>query len=104
MFQKHKEEICTGAAIHITNRNLLMPYKTGMAIIWALFSTSNNVFKWRHKPYEFVEEIPAIDLLTGSDFFRKALEDGAHFNDIYNINEKSTPEEIIRLREYHIYS
>ncbi|MBN2801578.1 MAG: DUF1343 domain-containing protein [Deltaproteobacteria bacterium] len=104
MFQKHKEEICTGAAIHITDRNSLLPYKTGMAIIWALYTTSNNIFKWRHKPYEFVKEIPAIDLLTGSDFFRKSIEDGAHFNDIYSINEKETTLEINRLREYRIYS
>jgi hypothetical protein len=31
-------------------------------------------FAWRTAPYEFVQDRPAIDLLTGSAAFRQALE------------------------------
>ncbi|HXU45575.1 MAG TPA: DUF1343 domain-containing protein, partial [Thermoanaerobaculia bacterium] len=31
---------------------------------------------WRSAPYEFVAEIPAIDLLTGGEECRQALESG----------------------------
>jgi len=34
---------------------------------------SKHGFEWRHEPYEFVKHIPAIDLLTGSDEFRKRI-------------------------------
>jgi hypothetical protein len=31
-------------------------------------------FAWRHEPYEFVSDVPAIDLLTGSAAARELLE------------------------------
>jgi uncharacterized protein YbbC (DUF1343 family) len=34
-------------------------------------------FRWRTEKYEFVDDKPAIDLLTGSDAFRRAVEQGA---------------------------
>ena len=34
-------------------------------------------FRWRTEKYEFVEDKPAIDLLTGSAVFRSMVEQGA---------------------------
>ncbi|MFO1372070.1 MAG: DUF1343 domain-containing protein, partial [Candidatus Competibacteraceae bacterium] len=41
-----------------------------------------EVFAWRAKPYEFVADIPAIDLLAGDDQLRRALEADADLTDL----------------------
>lgn len=67
-FQKHAGKKCGGVKFTITDRHTLKPYQTGLAVLWAL--SRQNGFAWRTERYEFVEDIPAIDLLTGSAAFR----------------------------------
>lgn len=67
-FQKHAGKKCGGVKFTITDRRTLKPYQTGLAVLWAL--AQQNGFAWRTERYEFVEDIPAIDLLTGSAAFR----------------------------------
>ena len=43
----------------------------------ALREVAPEVFHWRRAPYEFVSDRPTIDLLTGGDDLRTALENGA---------------------------
>ncbi len=81
-FQKHAGTDCGGVQIHITNRQTFRPIETGMAVIKAVHDLYPNDFKWRAKPYEFVKDIPAIDLLTGDDVFRKQIESGSSLKDI----------------------
>jgi len=71
-FQKHAGTECFGFRIHVTDRSLYSSYLVGLEIIKALQNLYPNDFKWRKKPYEFVTDIPAIDLLTGNDLFRKS--------------------------------
>jgi len=73
-FQKWKNEICTGLKWNITDSKSFQPYLHGLALFWKLHQLYNvKGFSWRHEPYEFVKHIPAIDLLTGSEAFRKRI-------------------------------
>lgn len=70
--QKHAGQKCHGIRWRITDPHSFKPYRTGLALIWALYQLYHDKgFAWRTEPYEFVADIPAIDLLTGSAVFRE---------------------------------
>ena len=81
-FQKWAGQNCQGAQVHVTDRKKFKSYLTGTAILKTIFDLYPNNFAWRDKPYEFVTNIPAIDLLSGSGMLRKQLESGAALNKI----------------------
>jgi uncharacterized protein YbbC (DUF1343 family) len=81
-FQKHKDTRCSGVQLHVRARRKFLPFRTGVAVLLALKAEANEQFRWRHAPYEFVEEIPAIDLLTGSSVVRTMVEEGAPLEEI----------------------
>jgi uncharacterized protein YbbC (DUF1343 family) len=73
--QKHMGVMCNGVRWVIEDNNQFKPFLTGLAIIWAIHKLyKDDGFAWRTQPYEFVTDIPAIDLLTGSDEFRKSID------------------------------
>jgi uncharacterized protein YbbC (DUF1343 family) len=82
MFQKHHGKPCGGVQIHVTNPETYRPYRTGVAFLKACYDQSPASFRWRDKAYEFVETIPAIDLLAGGDALRKGIEGGASLADL----------------------
>jgi uncharacterized protein YbbC (DUF1343 family) len=82
MFQKHHGKPCGGVQIHVTNPDTYRPYRTGVAFLKACYDQSPASFRWRDKAYEFVEDIPAIDLLAGGDAIRKGIESGASLDDL----------------------
>lgn len=75
-FQKWAGQICFGISLHVTDENKFHSVATGMGLLATIYRLYPNDFKWRQKAYEFVDKIPAIDLLTGSSDFRLALENG----------------------------
>lgn len=81
-FHKHAHEPCGGVQIHVTDVRAYLAYHTGVAILHAIRSLWPELFAWRTRAYEFVDDIPAIDLLTGSSAVRLALDAGAEFRDI----------------------
>jgi uncharacterized protein YbbC (DUF1343 family) len=82
MFGKHHAKACGGVQLHVTNPETFRPYRTGVAFLKACYDQSPASFRWRNKAYEFVEDIPAIDLLAGGDALRKAIEAGASLDDL----------------------
>lgn len=72
--QKWANKLCQGVSIKITDRKSFKSYATGIAIIRALHQVHKKEFQWRLEPYEFVDNIPAIDLLTGATTVRKGVE------------------------------
>ena len=73
-FQKHTKVGCTGAEVHLTDRNQLNATLLGLVTLQAAYRCDPEAFGWRAEPYEFVADVPAIDLLTGSTEVREALE------------------------------
>jgi uncharacterized protein YbbC (DUF1343 family) len=70
-FQKHAGEVCAGVEVVVTDPRAVQGYRFGIELLVAL---TDQGCPWREAPYEFVSDIPAIDLLTGSDLFRGLLE------------------------------
>ncbi|HEX4419985.1 MAG TPA: DUF1343 domain-containing protein [Kofleriaceae bacterium] len=82
MFQKHKTAACGGVQLHVTNVDAFRPYRTGVAFLKACYDQAPAAFRWRERAYEFVDKIPAIDLLAGGDTVRKGIEAGASLDDL----------------------
>jgi uncharacterized protein YbbC (DUF1343 family) len=80
--RKFKGERCEGLQFIITDRKAFRPYLTGLALIHAVALTYPKHFEWRREPYEFVSDIPAIDLLTGGPLFRKLVGKKRPFEEI----------------------
>lgn len=81
-FQKHAGEPCGGVQLHVTDATAFRPYLTGVALLRAVKLLWPEEFRWRDRAYEFRADLPAIDLLTGSDAVRTAIDGGAALDDI----------------------
>lgn len=75
-FQKHGNETCAGLQIHVTDRDAYRNMETSYAILGAFLKLHPDEFAWREQAYEFVDDVPAIDLLLGDRSIRPRLEAG----------------------------
>ncbi len=82
MFQKHARTACGGVQLHVTSAETFRPYRTGVAVLKAAHDQDPARFAWRTKAYEFVDKIPAIDLLAGGPGLRAGIEAGASLDDL----------------------
>ena len=76
VFHKYAGQICRGVQIHVTNPKEFRPMATYVAIIALSARQAPEVFRFRTEPYEFVDDIPAIDLLAGSTILREGVVKG----------------------------
>jgi uncharacterized protein YbbC (DUF1343 family) len=76
-WDKHAQKRCHGVQIHLDYPRGLDAVRLGVACIVHARAQDPAQFRWRTERYEFVENIPAIDLLTGSAQFRQSVEQGA---------------------------
>ncbi|HLV68907.1 MAG TPA: DUF1343 domain-containing protein [Polyangiaceae bacterium] len=81
-FEKHAGTICQGVMVHVTNPRLFRPVATYLTLITLAHRMAPEAFAFRRTPYEFETEIPAFDLLTGSDRARRAILDAAPPEDV----------------------
>lgn len=81
-FQKHAKSVCGGAQIHVTDRNIFLPFKTGVAVLKAIHNTYPRDFSWKKPPYEYEEVKPPIDILSGTDRLRKDIESWKGLDDM----------------------
>ena len=51
-FHKHKNKVCGGFQIHITNKKTFKPWRTGQFILRELFHHLGDDFEWKKPPYE----------------------------------------------------
>ena len=82
MFHKGSGGPVGGVQIHVTNVDTYRPYRTGVAFVKACHDQDPAKFAWRHRAYEFVDTIPAIDLLAGSAALREGIAAGASLDDL----------------------
>jgi uncharacterized protein YbbC (DUF1343 family) len=76
MFQKHARKRCGAVQIHVVDRRAFDSYRTGLAVLVAAKKLWPNEFAWRTEIYEFRDDVPAIDLLTGFAAVREAIDAG----------------------------
>jgi uncharacterized protein YbbC (DUF1343 family) len=81
-FQKLAGQSCGGVFLQVTIPDAFRAVKTGVLIVMAFRAVLGDRFRWRTELYEFVDHIPAIDLLFGSDRERKMIESGEKYWDI----------------------
>ncbi len=72
-FHKHQQQSCGGVQIHVTDAHAFRPVATYVALIALAHHASPADFRFRVEKYEFVDHIPAFDLLTGSAEARERI-------------------------------
>jgi uncharacterized protein YbbC (DUF1343 family) len=75
-WDKHAGTRCHGVEVVVVNREAFRPFRTGVACVAAARALDPGRFRWRTGPYEFVERVPAFDLLCGSARERESIERG----------------------------
>ena len=81
-FHKHAKEPCGGVQIHVTDPRAFRPVRAYALLIALAHRQDANRFRFRTERYEFVDDIPAFDLLTGSAAGREAILAGALPHDV----------------------
>jgi len=72
-FQKHAGALCGGVQIHVTDAGAWKPVATYVALTALARAQDPERFRFRTERYEYVDTIPAFDLLTGSAEAREAI-------------------------------
>lgn len=81
-FQKHSGRLCGGAQIHVTDRSIIKPFKTAVAILKVVRTLYPEDFAWKLPPYEYESRLLPIDILAGSDSLRKDIEGTASMKEM----------------------
>ncbi len=81
-FQKFANQLCGGVELHVTDRETFKPIRWSLALIYAAKQSYPKEFQWRKLAYEFLDHVPAIDLLYGSAKFRELADAGAPLKDL----------------------
>ncbi len=82
-FHKHAGKACGGVQVHVTDAGVFDPYRAYLSLLREARRAVG--FAWRTERYEFVDDRPAIDMLTGDPAVRLALDAGADVDDIMDI-------------------
>lgn len=89
-FHKHAKKSCGALQIHVTDRARFDSYRTGLAVLAACRRLWPEDFAWRTEMYEFRDDVPAIDLLTGHPSVREAIDAGRSFDEIVALADEGT--------------
>lgn len=81
-FHKHGKRACGGVQIHVTDRERFRPVAVYAALVALCHHQAPDAFRFRTERYEFVDDVPAFDLLTGSARAREMIEQGACGEDV----------------------
>lgn len=75
-FQKHAGSLLGGVQIHVTDDQAFRPVATYVALVALARAQDPERFRFRTEAYEYVDDISAFDLLSGSAETRHAIEAG----------------------------
>jgi len=84
-FHKFAGRRCGALQLHVTDRSTFHAYRTGLSVLLAVRTLWPNDFAWRTEPYEFRDDVPAIDLLTGKPAVREVIDRGAALDEIMEL-------------------
>jgi uncharacterized protein YbbC (DUF1343 family) len=72
-FQKHAGKVCGGVQIHVDDPVAFRPYAAYVALVALARAQDPGAFRFRTEMYEFRDDVPAFDLLTGSAEARERM-------------------------------
>jgi uncharacterized protein YbbC (DUF1343 family) len=98
-FHKHAKKPCGGVQIHVIDPVAFRPVATYVALVALAHAQAPDQFRFRTERYEFVDHIPAFDLLTGSADARLAIEAGEDPRTIAEAVSAVDPGWATRMRE-----
>jgi len=75
-FHKHARTTCGGVQVHVIDESSFRPYEAYVRLIARARDLAPAAFSWRTERYEFIDTIPAFDLLTGGPELREAIDAG----------------------------
>jgi len=84
-FHKFAGRRCGAVQLHVTDRRAFQSYRTGLAVLIAVKQLWPEAFAWRTEPYEFRDDVPAIDLLTGRPAVREAIDAGTDLETVMQL-------------------
>jgi uncharacterized protein YbbC (DUF1343 family) len=64
-FHKFAGELCGGAQLHVTDREIFQPFVTGVQIIKRIRRIYHEQFQWKQPPYEYEWKRLPIEILIG---------------------------------------
>lgn len=102
-FGKHGGEICLGVELHLTDRGAFEPVAFGLCLVKTIHDLHPEDFAWRPDPYEFVGDVPALDILTGSSTARESIEGGRKLEPLFESWKRSVTEFEGRLEGILLY-
>lgn len=73
-FQKHAGQLCHGIQIHVLDRSIFKPVRTGVALIKAAHDLYPGEFAWQEPPYEYVHDRRPFDVIAGTTRLREQIE------------------------------
>jgi len=76
-FHKHAGRLCGGVQIHVTDAARFRPVATYLALVTLARAQDAERFAFRTEKYEFRDDVPAFDLLTGDARARASILRGA---------------------------
>jgi uncharacterized protein YbbC (DUF1343 family) len=76
-FHKHAGRSCGGVQVHVTNAAIFRPVATYAALVALARSQDPERFAFRTEKYEFRDDVPAFDLLTGDSEARERISSDA---------------------------
>lgn len=83
-FQKYARTTCGGVQIHVLDRNIFEPVRTGLTMVEVILDLYGERFEWKEPPYEYVYDKNPFDVIGGTNRIRTALEAGASADEITN--------------------
>ncbi|MBX3226335.1 MAG: DUF1343 domain-containing protein [Labilithrix sp.] len=72
-FHKHAKQACGGVQIHVTDEEVFRPVATYVALVALAHHAAPDHFRFRTEEYEYVDDKPAFDILTGSAIARERI-------------------------------
>ena len=73
-FQKHGGTACGGISVHVVDPDVFRPVRVYLDLIRRIRHRWPEDFDWRGSAYEFVDDVPAFDLLAGGTWARDWVE------------------------------
>lgn len=98
-FSKHEGKLCGGVQLHVTDRDLFEPVRTGLFLLKEVRSQSGENFEYLPPLSEKIR--PMIDLNTGSDYIR--THEDFEPDAVYEKWQSEAAEFSQRKAAYHIY-
>jgi len=95
---KHKDRICFGVEVEVTDRKLYDPVATGVGLLKVLRKSYPDKFSWRKESRRYF-----IDLLLGTDLVRKGLEEGKAISGLRNPDAVATRRFLERRKKFLLY-